>query len=329
MPFFSVIVPAYNREHLLALALRSILAQRFGDYEVIVVDDGSTDGTARVAAELGRGIRLIRLERNRGFCTARNAGLAVAHGEYCALLDSDDYWAPWTLECYHRAITANRRPAIVSCDGIVGIRGEGDMSRLTETPFLATAFQDYLAYRCRHPQGLIAVIGMAIRTDLLRQVGGFREQFHAFSEDQDLWLRLGLASRFVRISQPLCWGYRDHSGNLSKDLPRQFQGGRVLIRSERQGDYPGGRQRRWDRRKVITLMTRYMAREALEKGHVADGLSLYGKTLAWNLRLGRIRFLAAYPVLAAAALAKSVLHVGSGTGAAAPAPAISRPLAHA
>lgn len=307
MPLFSIIIPAYNRQHLLPATLRSVAAQRFTDYEIIVIDDASTDDTARVAEQFDH-VRLIRRPRNGGLCAARNDGLAQAQGEYCALLDSDDLWAPWTLECYHRAAGRFRRPAIINCDGIVGIHQEQNLGQVAETPFSASCFQDYLAYRSHHHQGLLLLTGMAIRTDLLRAVGGFREQFRAFSEDQDLWLRLGTAPGFVRIAQPLCWGYRDHANNVSKDLSRQFVGGQALVHAERNGEYPGGRRRQRQRRKIITLMTRHTARIAFaEHDHLSAGWTLYKDTWTWNLQLGRWKFMAGFPALMAATLAKRQL----------------------
>lgn len=311
MPLFSVIVPAYNREHLLASTLRSVLSQRFTDYELIVVDDGSTDGTVRVAQEFGSKVHLVRLERNTGLCGARNAGLEVATGEYFALLDSDDLWAPWTLQCYHQAITQARMPAIVTCDGIFGIHEDAEMNKVSEAPFATQYFDDFLCYRCAHPEWLLLLTAMVIRGDLVRQAGGFRERFRKYMEEQDLCLRIGVARGVVRIVQPLCWGYRDHPENLSRNVARMVAGGRELVEAEQRGDYPGGAPRRWERRQAITTMTRYFAREALVRGNAADGWSLYEKTWEWNLRLGRIRFLGAYPLLAAAAFAKPLLRNSS------------------
>lgn len=310
-PLFSVIVPAYNREHLLAATIRSVLSQRFKDYELIVVDDGSTDGTARVAAGFGEQIQLVRLPHNTGLCGARNAGLAAAAGKYCAMLDSDDLWAPWTLECYRRAITEAQGPAMVTCDGMFGIHGDAEMNRLAEAPFTTERFRDFLSYRCLRPEFLLLLTGTVIRRDLLRDIGGFRERFRMCFEEQDLCMRMGTAPGLVRITQPLCWGYRDHPGNISKDMARLLAGGFELMHAEQRGEYPGGPQRRWDRRRAITTVTRYLARTALERGHVAQGWSMYAETWRWNLHLARIRFLAVYPVLAAAAFAKPLLRGSS------------------
>ena len=93
----SVIVPAHNAEPFLEAALRSALAQSYGRLEVIVIDDGSTDGSARIAARVAaddRRVRLIRCKTNVGAARARNAGIEAATGRYIAFLDSDDLWLP-------------------------------------------------------------------------------------------------------------------------------------------------------------------------------------------------------------------------------------------
>src|SRR5271155_161031 len=116
MPFFSVIIPVYNRAELIRSALDSVLAQEFSDYELIVVDDGSTDQTAQVieqyAAEHSQRIISLR-QSNSGPGAARNTGIARATGRYIAFLDSDDLWFPWTLANHARAIQEFGSPAFI------------------------------------------------------------------------------------------------------------------------------------------------------------------------------------------------------------------------
>ena len=114
-PFFSVVVPTYNRRSMLERALRSVWAQTCDDYELIVVDDGSTDGTAEFLATLGSDVRTVRQE-NQGPSAARNAGVALARGTYVVFLDSDDELLPDALACYARAIEMASRPSLVSGD---------------------------------------------------------------------------------------------------------------------------------------------------------------------------------------------------------------------
>jgi len=96
VPRVSVVIPTFNRARLVGLTIDSVLAQTFRDFEIIVVDDGSTDDTAALLAGFGERVRVLR-QPNQGMNPARNAGLAAARGEYVALLDSDDLWEPYKL----------------------------------------------------------------------------------------------------------------------------------------------------------------------------------------------------------------------------------------
>src|ERR1700742_4118116 len=99
MPLFSVIIPTYNRCAFIGRALDSVLSQEGCDLEVIVVDDGSTDGTPEMLGRYDRQIQILK-QSNKGPGAARNRGLQEASGEYVAFLDSDDLWFPWTGETY-------------------------------------------------------------------------------------------------------------------------------------------------------------------------------------------------------------------------------------
>src|SRR5688572_23500515 len=99
MATVSVVIPAYNRAARIADSIKSVLAQTFQDFEIIVVDDGSTDGTAEAASTFGDPrIRVVRHSLNRGGSAARNSGIQSAAAPYVAFLDSDDEWYPIKLE---------------------------------------------------------------------------------------------------------------------------------------------------------------------------------------------------------------------------------------
>ena len=110
---FSVIIPTYNRLPLLQQALRSVWAHTFTDYEVVVVDDGSTDGTLAYLQSLGDRLRVLS-QSNRGPGAARNLGLRSSNGEYIAFLDSDDLWFPWTLDIYAEIIRQGGEPSFIA-----------------------------------------------------------------------------------------------------------------------------------------------------------------------------------------------------------------------
>src|ERR1700738_1594603 len=118
MPRVSVIIPIYNGGATIERALKSVFEQTFTDFEIVVVDDGSTDDTPSVLARFGDRIRVIR-QPNRGLPGARNAGVAVSRGELLALIDHDDRWLPQKLELTVRALLDNPGAALVYSDMIV------------------------------------------------------------------------------------------------------------------------------------------------------------------------------------------------------------------
>src|SRR3990170_2838516 len=118
MPKVSVIIPTYNREKYIVETLQSVFAQTFTDYEVIVIDDGSTDNTADVLRPYLDRIVYIR-KPNGGQGSARNVGIKVAKGEYIAFLDSDDLWMPEKLELQVKYLDNNKDAGLVFTDYLV------------------------------------------------------------------------------------------------------------------------------------------------------------------------------------------------------------------
>jgi glycosyltransferase involved in cell wall biosynthesis len=115
MPYFSVVIPSYNRSDMTVDAVNSVLGQTFRDFEIIVVDDGSTDGTEQVLRRFGEKIRYHKQE-NAGVAAARNRGIALSGGDYICYLDSDDLWHPQKLALYKNAIDANPEIAFFFSD---------------------------------------------------------------------------------------------------------------------------------------------------------------------------------------------------------------------
>ena len=113
MAAVSVIIPTYNRAAKAARAVSSVLFQTFSDYEVIVVDDGSSDGTREALAPFGRRIRVLSHGENRGVSAARNSGIRASQGSLVAFLDSDDYWFPEKLST--QAAFFESHPEAVAC----------------------------------------------------------------------------------------------------------------------------------------------------------------------------------------------------------------------
>lgn len=292
-PFFSVIIPAYNRAGVIGATLASVAQQDEKDYEILVVDDGSTDDTAQVAAALS-GVRVLRQE-NGGPGKARNLGISKARGRYVAFLDSDDVWFPWTLRTYREAIEAHGEPAFVAGKH-VAFEDDDALRRVGSSPMRARRFSDYLETAAA--EVWIGTCGACIRRDALESVDGFTPR-HINAEDSDLWLRLGTAPGLIRIEDPPVFGYRMQQGSAVADLRRTYEGSRHLIGQERAGQYPGGLARRRERWEIITRHVRPASIRCLRGGLLLQGCALYAATLPWNAALMRVRYLGAFPLLAA------------------------------
>jgi glycosyltransferase involved in cell wall biosynthesis len=292
MPFFSLIVPTYNRRPLLRLMLESILRQSCKDFEVIVVDDGSTDGTGAMVAEFSRVIYLQ--QQNRGPGAARNLGWEHAKGEYLAFLDSDDICFPWTLAIYKRCIEELNGPSLVSGHPYP-FYDEQTLAGIRETDLVTQSFKDYFS-----SAGHSIWVGTA--TMLVRRA--FRARFPEdmkVGEDVHLCLQLGEEPGFVKIDSPHTVGYRYHGENAVTQYDHTFMGMRKLVRAERAGDFPGGPTRASERRALISWMVRNPAAMAVEARRWTAALQLYTETFAWQVQDRRWKFLLGLPILAARA----------------------------
>lgn len=291
---FSVVIPTYDRMAFLPATLAAVFAQRFTDFEVLVVDDGSSDGTAEYLRSLGDRVTVLR-QPNRGPGAARNLGLRHAKGRYVAFLDSDDRWFPWTLEAYARMAAEHGEPAILS-PSVIEFGEDAELARVAETPVSCIASGDFLS-AWRRPATVGSGLG-AVRRDALEATGGFTE-LAVNAEDHDLMLRLGTAPGFVSLRAPAVQAWRRHASGLSIDLGRLVAGCEFLVRREREGAYPGGTARARERRDVIARHVRPVSLECLRRGQVQAGWGLYSRTLGWHLGLNRWRYLLGFPASAA------------------------------
>jgi glycosyltransferase involved in cell wall biosynthesis len=294
MRLFSVVVPTYNRAQYLSKALESVLAQDCQDFDIIVVDDGSTDTTTQVLASFGDKIRVFHQE-NKGPGAARNLGVKNSTGEYVAFLDSDDFWFPWTLATYAQIIKEKDLPTLVA-GNLVYFQQETELSGLALKPLALESFPDYFAASRR---GLYCgTCQMVVRRAAILEVGGFAEgKFNA--EDHDLVMRLGTAPGFVYANAPGMIAYRQHPEALTRDLSKTFKGLIYLLQMEQAGRYPGVRNRRRDRWRILSGHVRALTVELLRQKEYQNAWALYRQTFVWNLALGRFRFLAGFFLKAA------------------------------
>lgn len=208
MPFISVIIPTYNRAGWLEHAIDSVLSQTFKDWELIVVDDGSTDETTELLSHYGSASRSISLSRNQGVSAARNTGIRNSDSPWVAFLDSDDQWLPQKLEKQVRYLQRYPQSQILFTDEIWIRHGRrvnpGKKHRKQE----GWIFQPSLSL-C-----LMAPSTTMIRRNVFETTGLFDESL-PLCEDYDLWLRVAARFPVNLLDEKLMVRYGGHSDQLS------------------------------------------------------------------------------------------------------------------
>lgn len=298
MPRFSIIIPTYRRSEYVSGIVRSLRGQTFTDWEAVFVDDGSKDaaltGELAAAVQADPRIRAVVLEANQGVPGARNRGLAECTGDYVAFLDSDDLYHEWSLRVFDEIISNEGLPAILAGTAVL-LDEASDDHGASDVGISYERFPDYFQYRASTRNWWFSPSGVVVRADVLASVGGFWSG-RDLCEDIDLWQRLGAGHELVRITSPPIYAYRLHDGGIHLRFREMYDGIARIIRSEKEGIYPGGDSRRLHRIAVIASHARHHAVEFLG-GHPALAWKLYCTTLSWNLRLLRWRFVAGFPVM--------------------------------
>ena len=218
----SVIIPLYNKEASIATALRGVLAQTYQDFEVVVVDDGSTDGGAAVVETFDDPrIRLIR-QKNGGVSAARNRGIAEAKGEHVAFLDADDEWMPQFLEEI-AALQMEYPQCRAQATAYVNHNNEGhNPIVLNRLPFKGKrgVLSNYFEVAsCSHPP--VCSICVCIDRDLLQEIGGFPMGIKS-GEDLLTWARIAVRTQWVYSLKPYAI-YNMGEGYDKKNLPPRRQ----------------------------------------------------------------------------------------------------------
>jgi len=208
MTAVSVIIPTFNRARKVVRAISSVLYQTFTDYEIIVVDDGSTDGTEDVIAQFRPHIKYLSHSKNSGVSAARNTGIKASQSSLIAFLDSDDYWLPEKLSLQKAFFIQN--PESVACQ--------------TEEIWIRSGIRINPRKRHLKPSGdifepslklcLVSPSAVMLKRSLLNEVGLFDEDLPV-CEDYDLWLRISCRNPIYLIDRYLVVKEGGEQGQLS------------------------------------------------------------------------------------------------------------------
>ena len=209
MPKVSVIIPTYNRLPMLKEAVNSVLAQHFEDVELIVVEDGSTDGTAEEMKRYGGRVKLIQHSENRGVSAARNRGILQARGKYIAFLDSDDLWVKGKLKIQVAFLDDNPHYPLCYTDEIWIRKGKRVNPMLKHAKYSGWIFEQCL------PLCIISPSSVMMRKTLFPKVGLFDEALPV-CEDYDFWLRVSARFPIFFINRKLIIKRGGHPDQLSQ-----------------------------------------------------------------------------------------------------------------
>ena len=246
-PRASVILPVFNRAAWVARAIDSVLAQTYLDFELIVVDDGSTDGTAAILAGFGDRIRVLRQE-NLGTYAARNLGLRCARGELIAFADSDDSWHPDRL-ARQLPLLAARDVGLVFGDMAL-VAGEPGAGRRTgRTAFAVSPPARGSVGQALAQGNFVPTPTVLVRRACLEEIGGF-EPSSRLAADYLAWVRIARRWRFDYVDAVLA-EYSVHAGSISFDLGRSLAARIGLFEAELART--GGAEARLVRRLLFNL----------------------------------------------------------------------------
>lgn len=206
-PIVSVIIPTYNREGFIGEAIQSVLEQTFFNFEIIVVDDGSSDGSAALIQRFSDARIIFLRQENKGRSCARNRALAQASGRYIAFLDSDDLYMPGKLATQVQYLDAHPEVGMVYTSAYC-IDSFGNSLNKNYQASVSGYIYSSIAF---FQPVTITLPTVMVRRELLAQAGGFDEKMHRF-EDTDMWRRISKLTRIDALSGYTC-KLRTHADN--------------------------------------------------------------------------------------------------------------------
>lgn len=278
MPAISVVIPTFNNAHLIGEALESVFAQSFRDYEIIVIDDGSTDATREVLKPHAQRIT-YHYQKNQGLAVARNVGLSLARGKYVTYLDADDIWQPPNLQVKHDILTRFPQLGGVFSEFLIfdasGVRSPRGTKELF--PFFQRTgrdfkdiFQQTHAVQVEEGRSATVYLGqvfdhlfwgnfilptsMVFNRSFAQAVGEFRAHMRT-QQDYEYWLRFSKHHPFAYVDDVLV-NYRRHAQQLTdhSKIERIMLAVLEIIDLYEEEFYRTGKARLYDRRKVEILI---------------------------------------------------------------------------
>lgn len=273
----SVVIPAYNREEFLPIAIGSAANQTHPVSEIIVIDDGSTDGSIALlneAAALDPRIKILE-QAHGGANRARNAGIAIAKSEWIAFLDSDDAFEPEKIEKQLKSLRS--RPKAIAA--FTGLRHADPSGERIYIPKDSPSLFDL---RCSNV--LSSTSSAMVRTSVLREIGGFNPDLPS-CQDWELWFRLRRAGEISVVQEPLVWLDTGDHDRITTNLDKVTQGHETVFQKLLEGVDDKAE------RKAITAMHKLVIADIwLRHGREADAIkvatsSIFRRPTPWAIRI--------------------------------------------
>ena len=276
MPRVSVIVPAYNAAAYLPYAIESVIAQTYPSWEIVIVNDGSTDHTCAVVdsyrSKLGDKLQYID-QPNGGMSAARNAGMRTARGEFIAMLDADDVWLPHRLARGIQVLDADPETGMVHAKVVrIDIHGSITGQLKVEAQYLSGRIARHIYTRRAH----IVCATVIFRKSCLETAGCFDEAMQA-TEDRDLWFRIALRYKVAFIDEVLAH-YRLSSTSVTSNLDRMLNGQLYFVAKH----YKSGAATRLEYLRALGNIHRELGDSLFRRGSVGESIGSYLRAVGYN-----------------------------------------------
>ena len=219
-PLVSIVVPVLDGEEYLRHSLDSILAQTYPALEVIVMDDGSTDGTPTIVAEYGGRLRYVRQERTRGIYGNANDGIALARGDFVGVFHADDVYLPEMVEREVEWLLARPSAGAVFCSDIYVYRDGREVGRLRLPPELAGSrplrYDQVLNGLLMHKNAFLRCPTALVRASVYAELGGYRDEEFRNTSDLEMWLRIARSFEIGVLDEHLHLYRRGHGSSSER-----------------------------------------------------------------------------------------------------------------
>jgi glycosyltransferase involved in cell wall biosynthesis len=233
-PLVSILVATYNRANLIGIALASVQKQSYKNWELIVIDDASTDDTQKIVASFIQNdprIRYVRQAQNVGIARNRNTGLTEAKGEFVAVLDSDDIWTDTDKLAKQVAFLQKNTETAAVGTFVSVIDAKGLVKKLVRYQISDSGIRSHLFRRNQFAQSSIMYRKAAVQA-----VGGY-DATYTVNDDYDLWLKLGRTSKLANLPE-FTAGYRVHAGGITKTKRLKAAKEHLAIMKAHKKSYP-------------------------------------------------------------------------------------------